>query len=192
MDLGEALYRMITGGRSSASEGFTTPGGLRRALAELDKATHGKRQAEADLLGFSVRAVRRWREGLRADPPRLPDPRKQQGKDMRGHVLLAQRAVRLTAKRRARLVAPGAVPTVHTKPFWKSGDERDRNLKFTEHLLVAGTLAAVVAAYDRGDPPDQLAAVFLAGIQNDDGVYRDGLSNLVPGTGANITHISIE
>lgn len=166
VDLGEAIYREIAGGRSPHTE----IGGWAGALSFLLGQAGGSNRQLARDLGIGESTIRGWRSG------RVPRG------DRRGELVDAahrmQRRQRLAAGREKRLRRPAAMDSVTVGGYIIVSDEpEERDIALGDYL--ADTLADdLVDAYLDGASLDELAETFAEGIDGapfyEDAAHPDG------------------
>lgn len=151
MDLGEAIYREITGGRSPHTE---VRGGWSAAVEYL-VGEAGSARAAARELGVSESTFRGWRHG------RTP-------RDGGDYVLDAarrmQRRARLRPGREARLRKPGALGDAKLvgRLSYDGAPEPDRDVEIGDYLDEVQN--DLVDAYLDGAGLDELAEIFTDGV----------------------------
>lgn len=169
MDLGEAVYREITG-RSPYTEIDTWVGALEYLLTRGG----GVASKAARLAGVPASTFRGWLRG------RQPKPERAGG--VFGEVSLIERRARLPLKRERRMRRPGALHNAKisgtygyqtstgftpSSAGWTGGGGRDANIG---PYMVDGTQDDVLDAYLEGASLDELAELFADGI-GDNGWY---------------------
>lgn len=154
MDLGEAIYREITGGRSPHTE----LRGWSDAL-EFIVGQAGSGRAAARELGIAETTLRGWRHG------RTP-------RDGGDYVLDAarrmQRRARLRPGREARLRQPGALDDAKLvgRLSYDGAPEPDRDVMIGDYM--ADVQNDIIDAYLEGASLDELGEIFLEGITGAD------------------------
>ncbi len=143
MNLGEAVYRLMSGGRSSARYDRYNRGWITEGLAQA-----GGVSQLARALGVQRTTVQRWQKG--AEPS-------DESKEL---LRIALRQSHMTANRETRLRAQTSL-TVRGDQ-----DNRDRTIILDQKYLSPGTLNRAVTAYLRGASVTQLHKIVWEGIHS--------------------------
>jgi transglutaminase-like putative cysteine protease len=148
VDLGEAIYREITNGRSPHTEVHTVGG----AIDYLLGAAGGVAAAAARLAGVPASTFRGW---LRGRQPKAPG-------ELVGAAQRAQRRERLPRGRERRLRAPGSLSGTRIEGGIKYRGKHDRSEERTIDLggYIDPVEDELVDAYLDGAPLEDLAEIF--------------------------------
>lgn len=156
-DLGSAVYRAISGGKSPNTE----PTSFADALGWFVKAAGGNVSAAARLAGVPRRSFRDWLDG-KSSP----------GADRRGQVSaaarLSERQARLTPKRTARL--RGREPDGIVLKGVYNYDGEPRTVEIGRYMI-DGAIDALLDAYLNGASPEDLREVFADHIDDPSAFY---------------------
>lgn len=160
MDLGEAIYREITG-RSSRTE----VSGFQAAINYLT-GRFGSATAAAKATGFPPSSFRHW-----VSSGRVPGSEKRA--DVVEAALLQQRRDRLPAGREAKMRRPGALADIRMvgSLTYDSAPEPERDVDLGSYMDEVQN--ELLDAYLDGATPDELAEIFVAGVEDD--FYRETL-----------------
>lgn len=165
MKFGEALYRLITNGRSPRTEPTTFPA----ALAVLIRSA-GSAAGAARALGVSATTVRRWRDSGRAPAGRA---------SLVVQVATAvERRARLKPGREKRLRKPQ--PGMKVAGKVKISDyEEERDIELGQYAE-ENAMGAAIDAYLAGESLDAIGDAFADGISGAS-FYEDLFSSEGPG-----------
>ena len=165
MDLGDAIYREITGGRSPRTEIGTFGGAVEYLLGKAG----GVASTAARLAGVPASTFRGWLRGRQ--------PKAGRAGDVVRAASAAERRDRLSRGRERRLRAPGALSTLKVigtygydkgKGFTPAGGQREAAVGY----YMDEVQDALVDAYLAGASTDELAEIFADAI-TDRGFYAE-------------------
>lgn len=165
MDLGEAIYREITG-RSPHTEVTGFQGALNYLVSRFGSAS-----AAAKASGFPPSSFRHW-----VSSGRVPGSEKRS--DVIDAALLQQRRDRLPRGREARMRAPGALDDVRMvgSLTYDSAPEPERDVDLGSYMDEVQN--QVLDAYLDGASLDELADIWIEGVN--DHFYHDTLAETDP------------
>lgn len=164
MDVGEALYREMTGGRSPRTEIATFGAAVAYLVGHAGSAS-----AAARMIGVPMSSMRHW-----ASSGRRPAAARQ-SMVIRAAVAVQRRA-RLPRKAEAKMRAPGRIDgmRLHGTVIYDGSPEREREIDLGRYLAY-GTADDLLDAFKAGASVDDLAAILVS--QTTDDFYRDLLDS---------------
>jgi len=162
-DLGTAIYKALSGGRSPNTE----PTSFGDALGYFVKAAGGNVSAAARLMGVPRRSLRDWLGGVST-------PKGDRRRDVARSAQLSARRQRLTPRREARLRgltdSQGVVLVGQYNYDTASGIDEDRRVMIG-HYLDDDTVPELVDAYLSGASPADLRDLFASKVNDPSDFY---------------------
>lgn len=152
-DLGTAVYRALSGGRSPNTE----PSSFADALKWFVKAAGGNVSAAARLAGVPRRSFRDWMDGKSS-------PGQQRRDQVAASARLSERRARVTPGREKRLRGRASDGIVITGSY--NYDPGPRKVAIGQYMA-DGVIDDLLDAYLNGAQPDELREIFAVGITDD-------------------------